>query len=265
MPLSAPCYTFNAAILRKPAPSVIGGLRAEDRGNPNYERLLADHAAYVSALESAGAAVTVLPPLDAFPDSVFVEDPALVFTEGAILLNPGAPSRRGEADALAPVLHERFPRVLALPSGGHADGGDVLVTSAEVLIGLSARTDRNGAEALIACLAKLGHHGRMVRTPRGVLHFKTGCSLLDEETVLVTGPLSAAGMFNGLRQIIVPEDEAPAANAVRVNDPLLVSSGYPRTIDLLTAAGYRIAAVDTAEVEKIDAGLSCMSLRWFDG
>jgi dimethylargininase len=262
MPSATPCYRFDAAIVRTPAPSVVRGLRAKDRGNPDYEGLKAEHEAYVAALESTGVAVTVLPPLEAFPDSVFVEDPALVFPEGAVLLRPGAPSRQGEVDEIAPALKRRFGTVLALPPCGHADGGDVLVTPHAVLIGLSARTDPPGARALIDCLASFGHRGEIVHTPRGVLHLKTGCSLLDEETVLVARPLAAAGIFDGFRQIVLPEGEAGAANAVRLNDTVLVSSGYPQTLDLLTQAGYKTQPVPTAEVEKLDAGLSCMSLRW---
>ena len=110
-------------------------MRAIDLGNPTYEGICAEHDAYVAALRSAGVDVTVLPALEDFPDSMFVEDPALVFTEGAILLRPGAPSRAAEAGELAPTLRGLFDEVLDLPSG-HADGGDVLVTPKGVFIGI---------------------------------------------------------------------------------------------------------------------------------
>ena len=263
MQISRTCYDFNSAIVRKPSPSVVNGLRAEDRGNPDFDGVKSEHEAYVEALEAAGMAVTVLPALDAFPDSVFVEDPALVFSEGAILLRPGAVPRQGETKEIAPALHDLFDKVLELPQSGYADGGDILITPESVMIGLSARTDLAGANGLIDRLKKLGHKGEIVKTPKGVLHFKTACSLLDEETILVTRHMSQSGLFEGFRNMILPEGEEPAANALRINEIVLVSARYKRTIDMLDKAGYSVVPVKTAEIEKIDAGLSCMSLRWF--
>jgi dimethylargininase len=238
-------------------------LSANDRGAPDYEGVNAEHNSYIAALESAAVAVTVLPALESYPDSMFVEDPALVFTEGAILLRPGAPSRLGEADEIASTLNGFFGSVLRLPQPGHVDGGDVLATPEAVMIGLSARTDPAGAEALIECLNVFGYKGRIVDTPKGVLHFKTECSLLDEQTVLVTRRMARAGIFDGYRKILVPDGEEPAANAVRINGSVLVSSQYRRTIEIVSKAGYAVLPVKTTEIEKIDAGLSCMSLRWF--
>jgi dimethylargininase len=215
-----------------------------------------------TALESVGMDVTVLPELKAFPDSIFVEDPALVFTEGAVLLRPGAPTRQGETAEISPILHDLFDNVLELPQPSHVDGGDVLVTSTSVMIGLSARTDRAGATALIECLKTIGYKGEIVRTPEGVLHFKTECSLLDEETILVTRRIEQSGIFDGFRKIVLSKGEEPAANVIRINESLLASSNYPRTIDLLDQNGYLIVSIKTKEIQKIDAGLSCMSLRW---
>ena len=243
---------------------MIRGLRAEERGDPDYEAVQAEHQAYVAALESAGLNVIVLPGLEAFPDSLFVEDPALVFSEGAVLLNPGAASRQGEALELSPVLRDCFDTVLELRENGHVDGGDILVTPKSVLIGLSVRTDPAGAAMLIDGLKSLGYKSEVVHTPAGVLHFKTECSLLDEETVLLTQRMAQSDLFKGLRKIVIPDGEEPAANALRINDSVLVSAGYQRTIDMLAGRGYSIAPVKTQEIEKIDAGLSCMSLRWFD-
>lgn len=264
MLLARPVYRFNAALVRTPAPSVVNGLRAVDQGDPDYDGVAAEHAAYVAALRAAGLAVTVLPPLDEFPDSIFVEDPALVFADGAILLRPGSPARRGEAVHLAPTLWKRFETVLELPGKGYADGGDVLVTDDCVMIGLSARTNQAGAGALASCLTKLGLESRVVTTPPGVLHFKTDCSLLDETCVLSTQRLAAGGVFDDLDVILVPEGEEAAANALRVNDVVLVGSQFPRTIEALDAAGYSVVPLATTEIGRIDAGLSCMSLRWFD-
>lgn len=256
-------FRFNRAIVRRPARSAAGGLRAHDRGDPAYDGIRAEHDAYVAALRSAGVAAAELPALEDFPDSMFVEDPALVFPEGAILLRPGAPSRAAEAFEIALTLRGLFEIVIDLPAG-FADGGDVLVTPGEVIIGLSARTDRAGAEALAGCLSQLGRESRIVETPEGGLHLKTACSLLDGETILCTPGLAASGIFEGFRQVVTPEGEEAAANALRVNDAVLAGAGFPRTIERLGSLDYAVVPLETSEIGKIDAGLSCMSLRWWD-
>lgn len=257
-----PAYVFDAAIVRRPAKSVVKGLRAHNSGDPTYEGVVAEHDAYIAAMRSAGVDVEVLPPLEAFPDCVFVEDPALVFAQGAIVLRPGAESRAGEAAELAPVLKEKFETVLELPAPGFADGGDILLTPQGVMIGLSNRTDLAGAQALQACLSSLGLESRIVETPEGVLHFKTDCSLLDDETILVTERLAHSGVFDDFATVIVPEEEEAAANALRVNDVVMVGADFPSTIERLDGLGYKIVPLKTSEIGKIDAGLSCMSLRW---
>ncbi|RWX58585.1 dimethylarginine dimethylaminohydrolase, partial [Mesorhizobium sp. M4B.F.Ca.ET.089.01.1.1] len=228
-----------------------------------YEGVKGEHDAYVAALRQAGVEVTVLPPLEAFPDSMFVEDPALVFAGGAILLRPGTPSRVEETAQIAPTLREMFDTVLELPAPGQADGGDVMYTPKGILVGLSARTDKAGAEALVSCIERLGGKAQIAETPKGVLHFKTVSSLVDDETVISTAALANASVFKEFRQIIVPEGEEPAANVLRVNDIVMVSADYPRTIEMLEKASYKVVPLKTAEIEKIDAGLSCMSLRWY--
>lgn len=257
-------YTYNSAIVRRPGRSVANGLRAEDRGNPSYEGVLSEHQDYVAALQAAGLAVAELEPLEEFPDSIFVEDPALVFSEGAVVLRPGNVRRVGETTHIAGVLKERFDRVIELAEGGYADGGDILTTPAAVMIGVSARTDETGARKLADALATLGRKARFVATPPGVLHFKTDCSLLDDETVMATSRLANSDAFAGIRVLVVPQGEEAAANALRLNDVMLVSDDFPRTTDMLDKAGFRVVTLKTTEISKIDAGLSCMSLRWFD-
>lgn len=254
-------YDFDSAIVRRPGASVVKGLRAGGQDDPRYEAVVAEHDAYLTALKDAGIKLQVLDPLEAFPDSVFVEDPALVFQEGAILLRPGIGSRAGETAAIAPVLRDRFARVLEL-TGGYVDGGDVLTLQDRVMIGLSARTDREGAESLISCLAELGRKGEIVQTPRSVLHFKSDSSLMDDRTVLSTQRLAASGVFSDYETLIVPAGEEGAANALRINDRVFIATGFPGTIRLLEKAGYDLVPLKTSEIAKIDAGLSCMSLRW---
>lgn len=254
-------FDFDHAILRAPAPSVVDGLRANDGPSPSYDAVVAEHRAYAAALVEAGVAVDLLPALDAFPDSVFVEDPALTFAEGAILLRPGASTRIGEVAHIEAALARHFDTLLQIEEG-HADGGDVLVLPDLVMIGLSARTDRAGAAALIRALAALGREARMVSPPAGALHLKTAVSLLDEETVLTTRDGAASGLFNRFRVLVTPPGEEAAANALRVNGLLLVGNQFPDTIAMLEHARYDVVALDTRAIGLIDAGLSCMSLRW---
>ncbi len=249
-------FDFTHAIVRTPGLSVVNGLREDAAATPRHGAVVREHMAYVAALGTAGLAVDVLPPLEGFPDSVFVEDPAFVVPEGAILLRPGAPSRLGEREHLRAALARHFGRVLDV-TDGYADGGDVLIAPDVVYIGLSKRTDLAGAQALKAHLETLGRAARIVETPKDVLHFKTACSLLDEETVLATEAMR--GVFDRLKTVIAPEPAA--ANALRVGDTLFVGAQHKRTVDLL-ARNYNVVALDTREIAKLDAGLSCMSLRW---
>jgi dimethylargininase len=223
--------------------------------------VLAEHRAYAEALKAAGVEVETLDPLEAFPDAIFVEDPALVFGEGAILLHPGAPTRAGEAAHLLPVLERHFPNVQRLEAG-YADGGDVMVTPQAVLIGLSARTDRQGAQSLAATLTRIGRPSRIVSPPEGALHLKTISSMIDDETVLTTAEGEASGLFEGYRTIVTEPGEEGAANALRVNDRLLLSASHPRIAERLDGLGYKLTLLETANIARIDAGLSCMSLRW---
>lgn len=256
-----PVFHFDQALVRQPGAAVANGLRAVDRGAPTREGVQRELDAYVAALRAAGVTVETLPPLDDFPDSIFVEDPALVFPEGAILLRPGAPSRLGEAAAIAPVLRRRFEAVLELTEG-FVEGGDVLVTPEVVLIGLSERTNGEGAEALKLLLERLGRRGEIVSTPPGVLHFKTDCSLLDEQTILATSRLAASRAFQRYRVIVTPAGEEAAANALRVNDRVFLGDRFPRTAERLTAAGYEVVPLPNAQIALLDAGFSCLSLRW---
>ena len=254
-------FEFTHALMRAPGRSVVKGLRAGGGDDPTFDGVAAEHAGYAQALRDAGLAVTMLDALEDYPDAIFVEDPALVFTAGAVLLNPGTPSRQGETTLLRPALEARFDRLLTLDAG-HADGGDVLVMPDKAHIGLSARTDREGAECLIRLLDQLGIAAGVAETPADVLHLKTASSLIDEETVLATRSLAASGVFANYRVIEVPEGDEGGANVLRANGHVLVGAGYPRIIELLDGYGAKVVPLPNGEIAKIDAGFTCMSLRW---
>ena len=138
---------------------------------------------------------------------------------------------------------------------GFADGGDILVTPDRVLIGLSARTNEAGAAALQGLLESIGLDSEVVNVPRGTLHLKTDCSLVDEETVLATEVLANSGVLEGFRTLVVPDEERSAANALRVNDVVFVRAGCPRTLEMLTQHGVKVLPLPVSEIAKIDAGL----------
>jgi dimethylargininase len=255
-------YTFTHAISRLPGRSITGGLRAVDVGAPDLDTFLAHHADYVAALRSTGAEVTVLDALEAYPDAVFVEDTALCLPEGAIVMRPGAPTRLGEAAEMRPVLETFYDDVRQIEAPATIEGGDILVTEKEILVGTSARTNAAGIDELARLTADWGYKVRTVNTPEGVLHFKTDCSLLDEETMLATRRLAASGCFDGYRVIHVADGEEAAANTIRFNRLVLMPAGFPATRDALLAAGYDVREIGNSEAAKLDGGMSCLSLRF---
>lgn len=259
--MSERSFRFTHALVRHPADTAAGGLRAVDTGAPDMRLMRSHHAAYVAALREAGIAVTELPALPAFPDAQFVEDAALCLPEGAIVMRPGAPSRLGEAAEIAPALGHHYARVERI-ADGFIEGGDILVTETEILVGRSARTDARGIAELRRLTAPWGYRVREVETPPGVLHFKTDCSLLDAETILATPRLAASGCFAGYRLIEVAGGEEAAANTIRVNALVLMPAGFPRTAERLARAGYDIRRIGNSECAKLDGGMSCLSLRF---
>lgn len=255
-------WRFTHGIVRLPASTVADGLRAVDTGDPTSAAFRDEHDVYVSALRDAGLTVDVLPALDDYPDSCFVEDPAYCLPEGAVLLRPGAPSRRGEGAEILEALKRHFDTVCDLPGSGLVDGGDILTLDDRVLIGLSARTDQDGAEAFANVLRNWGYVPIIARTPEGVLHFKTACATLGEGTVLATRTMIDSGIFDGIKLVEVPAGEEYAANVIPVNDVVLVPEGYPRTKAAIESAGFKTVDVPTFEARKLDGGLSCLSLRF---
>ena len=255
-------YRFTHAIVRVPGDSVLQGLRGIDRGPPSPEIFRREHRAYIAALEDAGLRVEPLPHLEAYPDSVFVEDAALCLREGAVVLRPGAATRVGEAAIMEPVLTSYFDDVRRIDDNASVDGGDILVTDSVVLVGLSQRTNRAGFESLRRHLSDWDYEVRCIDIPPAVLHLKSDCAVLDETTVLVSSSLADHESFARFRRLVVPEGEEAAANAIRVNDRVLLPDGFPRTAELLSTAGYDLRTLANTQASKLDGGLSCMSLRF---
>ena len=255
-------FRFTHAITRKPGHSITGGLRAVDTGAPDLAVMQGHHADYIVALRATGATVVELAAAEDFPDSVFVEDTALCLPEGAVIMRPGAPSRLGEAAAMAPHLQALYGQVVEIKGPGFIEGGDILVTEREILVGRSARTNAEGIAELTALVAPWGHSVREVFTPAGVLHFKTDCSLLDGDTILSTARLAASGCFDGYRVILTAAGEEAAANSIRFNDVVIMPAGFPKTRDAIVAAGFAVTEIGNSECAKLDGGMSCLSLRF---
>ncbi|WP_281857202.1 dimethylarginine dimethylaminohydrolase family protein [Litoreibacter halocynthiae] len=260
--MTSKSFTFSHAICRKPSRSIVDGLRAVDTGAPDLKVFERHHQDYVAVLRETGAEVTVLDALDDFPDSVFVEDAALCLQEGAVIMRPGAPSRLGEAAAMAPHLDQLYGEVLRIEGDGFIEGGDILTTEREILIGLSARTDNAGVAEFSRLVDRWGYTVRVVDTPPDVLHFKTDCSLLDEDTILSTKRLDASGCFDGYKVIHTADGEEACANTIRFNNLVVMPAGFARTRDLLVQAGYDVREVGNSEAAKLDGGMSCLSLRF---
>ena len=255
-------FEFTHAITRRPARSVVDGLRAKNHGTPNFDQMLKDHAHYVATLRETGAEIIELPALDEFPDAVFVEDDALCLKNCAILMRPGAVSRMGEVAMIASAIRAQYDDISEITGPGFIEGGDILTTSREILIGKSARTDAAGVEELRAIVEPRGYVIREVQTPPDVLHFKTDCSLLDGNTILSTKRLDASGCFEGYRVLHTADGEELAANAIRFNQFVIMAANFPKTAQMLRENGYEVREINNTECAKIDGGMSCLSLRF---
>lgn len=261
--MSAAC-TFTHAIVRPPGVTFAAGLTTAGLGAPDLGRALAQHAVVVAALRACGLEVLVLPPADAFPDATFVEDAALLAPGLAVATRPGAESRRGEVAALRPVLTRIATRVCTIDAPGTLDAGDVCMTDEGFLVGVSARTNEDGARQLARHLADAGHAAELVdvRDVRGALHLKSALAYLGAGRVLVQEALAAHPALARFERVRVARDDDYAANVVRIGERVLVPAGHPRVEAALRALDLEPLALDVSEFRKMDGGLSCLSLRY---
>ncbi len=255
---------FSHALLRLPGANFAAGLTQSGEGAPDPELALEQHRAYCEALSACGLSLTVLPADPAHPDGCFVEDTALVTERGAIVTRPGAPSRRGEVDMIEAALKGLFPEIPRIQAPGTVDAGDVCEADGHFLIGLSARTNEVGAVELAHLLEGFGYRSNIldIRKSRELLHLKTGIAYLGEGRMLATADVPRGPAFVSYEIIEVPAVERYAANALRVNDHVLVAAGYPETRAAIEALGFNVIQLEMSEFRKLDGGLSCLSLRW---
>jgi dimethylargininase len=252
---------FTKAIVRLPCRNMKDGLSSADLGIPRYEEALSQHAEYISTLKKLGIAVTILEADDQYPDSVFIEDAAICDSDFALITRPGAPSRRGETEEMRQVLSDFFNHIEVINSPGTIEGGDVMKLNDHYYIGISARTNHNGADQFIRILKKYGLTGEKVQLEK-ILHLKTGVSYLENDYVLVSGELTECLQFSKYRRIIVDPDESYAANSIWINGVILVPEGFPETRKKIEKSGFETLVINTSEFRKLDGGLSCLSLRF---
>jgi dimethylargininase len=225
-------------------------------------RAIAQHKAYQDCLADLGVRIVSLPAEPELPDAVFVEDPAVVTDEVAIISNMGAASRRPEISSLANVL-SRYRPLKFLTEPATLDGGDVLRIGRSVFVGLSQRTNRDGIDQLSDLLGPCGYEVRPVEV-RGCLHLKSACSYIGHDTVLMHRSWIDAAPFSELGLLDVPEDEPAAANALLLNDVVIMPASFPKTRALLEERGFRVRAIDVSELQKAEAGVTCTSLIFND-
>ena len=252
---------FKRAIVRRPGQSIVNGLSSSNLGKPDYELACRQHQQYVEALKACGLEVTILDADDRYPDSTFVEDTALLTPNCAIITNPGAPSRRGETKEIATRLTEFYKDIEYIKPPGTVEGGDIMKVGSHYYIGISDRTNQEGATQLITILEKYELTGSRIPL-KNVLHLKTGVAYIENHTLLATGEFVYKNEFSDFKILTVDEDEAYAANSIWVNDHVIMPLGYPKTKTAIEEAGYKVLAVDTSEFRKVDGGVSCLSLRF---
>lgn len=252
---------FTKAIVRTPCRAMVNGLSTASLGTPDYQKALLQHADYIDALKECGLQVTVLPADENLPDSTFVEDVALLTPRCAILTNPGAPSRTLETRSMLETIRDFYATVELIKAPGTVEAGDIMMVGDHYYIGLSERTNRAGAEQMIAILERYGLRGSVVKLTE-VLHLKTGLGYLENNNLLACGEFLSKPEFQKFHLLEVDPTEAYAANSVWINGTVLTPGGFPKTRSLIESAGYKTREVDVSEFEKLDGGLSCLSLRF---
>ncbi len=255
---------FKHAIVRLPGTNFAQGLTTVQLGTPLHDKVLQQHARYCEALRECGLKLTTLDADLDHPDSTFVEDTAVVTERSAVLTRPGARSREGEVAAMRTTLCSFFPAMVEIESPGTVDGGDICDADDHFFLGLSHRTNEEGARQLATHLAREGYTSAVidVRGMSSILHLKSGISYLGENTLVVMEEMADHELFKGYELIRVTEQESYAANCVRVNERVLLAAGYPLLTTELKARGFHPLELDMSEFQKMDGGLSCLSLRF---
>lgn len=255
---------FRHAIIRTPGENFADGLTSSALGAPDASKVLLQHEAYCHALEQCGLKLVRLAADLEHPDSTFVEDTAVLTSQSAILTRPGAASRVGEVAGVRQPIQRYFPSVHEIEAPGTIDGGDICDAGSHFFIGISDRTNEEGARQLSRLLAADGFTSSTVdiRGMSSILHLKSGIAYLGNNDLVVMAELAGREDFAGYNLIRAPVEESYACNCVLVNDRVLFPAGFPRLQAELASLGYKPLPIDMSEFRKMDGGLSCLSLRF---
>jgi dimethylargininase len=255
---------FARAIVRIPGSNFADGLTTVDLGIPHLDEVLTQHAHYCDALRECGLELIILEPDLRHPDSTFVEDTAILIPHVAIFCRPGARSREGEVAAIRPALERFYFSTFTIEAPGTVDGGDICEAGTHFFIGLSHRTNEEGARQLTACLNAFGYTASTidVRGMKSILHLKSGISFIGDNALVVMEEMAANPQFARFDLLRVRPEESYAANCVRVNDRVLIPAGFPGLANDLATRGFRPLVLNMSEFQKMDGGLSCLSLRF---
>ena len=251
-------HDYQTAIAREVSPSLAScELTYLDRAPIHVARGIAQHRAYCELLVDLGLNVVVLPASPDLADSVFVEDTTVALDEAAVMTTPGAASRRPEVVAVAETLARYRP--LEYPAAGTLDGGDVMHVGRTLYVGQTPRTDAAGTAELARIVAPADYRVVPVAVD-GCLHLKSGCSYLGRGLVLANRKWFDASALSDLEIVDVDESEPWAANTLAVRDTIVMATGFPRTRQRLEERAFRVRTVDVSELQKAEAGVSCMSI-----
>jgi len=229
-----------------------------DRQEIDAEEAVRQQQSYEQYLSSLGLEVVSLPVEPQLPDAVFVEDTAVVVDEVAIITTMGAVSRRPEVRSVSPALAKYRP-LKFINGAGTLEGGDVMRVGRTLYVGVSTRTNLDGIAQLRSLLWPYDYQVKAAEV-KGCLHFKTGCTYLGRDTILANRAWVDLSPLNGFEVIDVPSSEPWAANALVIGDDVLVPASCPQTADLLAARGFSVRTINVSELEKAEAGLTCMSI-----
>jgi dimethylargininase len=229
-----------------------------DRQPIDIGKARAEHRTYEQCLRDLGARVISLPALDEYPDAVFVEDPAIVLDEVAVITTMGAASRRGERESLAAAVGHYRP-VIRMRDPARLEGGDVMRLGRHLYAGLSGRTDAAGVAQLGEELGRYGYRVHGVEL-RGCLHLKSACCALGDDTVLLNRDWVDTSLLEGYRLIDVAPGEPGAANALAIRNTVVMPGAYPRTAEVLRREGFTVRMLDMTELMKAESGVTCSSL-----
>lgn len=251
---------FQFAITRKPCSNYSNGITTANLGKPDLSLALQQHHQYVQALKTSRLEVRELEPDELFPDSCFVEDTAVIINEVAIITNPGAATRREEVQSMKTVLKEYRPLEF-ITSPGTLEGGDVMQVDQHFYIGITARTNEAGALQLGSILKKYGYSSSLIPLT-SALHLKTAVNYIGNGNLLTSKELALHPEFTNFNVIEVADEDLYAANCLFINNHLIMPKGFDRVKSVLLKLHYDIIEIEMSEFEKMDGGLTCLSLRF---